>query len=72
MQRLANGEHVEPIHLRKGDFWKELAGDFNMVLQRMQTDSPANAHPDTPTTADPEMLVESTLKETEKLMLGSQ
>ncbi len=32
MRRLAAGERVEPVHFRKGDFWMDLADDFNTVL----------------------------------------
>jgi len=32
MRKLAQGEHVEPIHFRKGDMWQELADEFNSLL----------------------------------------
>ena len=32
MRRLAAGESVDPIALRKNDFWHSLATDFNAVL----------------------------------------
>jgi len=35
MQALATGEAVQPITFRKGDFWPELASDFNAVLRRV-------------------------------------
>jgi hypothetical protein len=31
---LAEGRRPAPIRLRDGDFWKELAGDFNLVVER--------------------------------------
>ncbi|MHB1034657.1 MAG: hypothetical protein ACYC35_08945 [Pirellulales bacterium] len=36
MHRLAQGEQVQPVHFRKGDFWQEFAEDFNQVLSRLQ------------------------------------
>jgi signal transduction histidine kinase len=36
MQQLANGEKAEPIKLRDGDFWQDLADDFNRMLARVQ------------------------------------
>jgi hypothetical protein len=35
MQALAAGEHVEPIHFRDGDFWREFADEFNAVARRI-------------------------------------
>ena len=35
MRNLANGEPSEPIHFRAGDFWRQLADDYNAVRQRM-------------------------------------
>lgn len=37
LSALASGEKVEEINFRKGDFWGELAEDFNKVAQRVQT-----------------------------------
>jgi hypothetical protein len=31
MRALAAGEHVEPIHFRDKDYWKEVAAEFNLV-----------------------------------------
>jgi hypothetical protein len=31
MRALANGEHVQPIVFRDGDFWHEIAAEFNAV-----------------------------------------
>ena len=36
MQSLAKGELVKPIRFRDGDFWQELAQEFNAVVQRVQ------------------------------------
>jgi hypothetical protein len=35
MRELGNGDHVEPLRFRDGDFWQELASDFNAVLKRV-------------------------------------
>lgn len=35
MRELAAGKHVEPIHFRDGDFWRDFAGEFNAVAQRV-------------------------------------
>lgn len=34
---VANGEETRPIKFRTGDFWQEVAGDFNTVLAQNQT-----------------------------------
>ena len=34
MRELANGEDVKPIRFRSGDFWQDLAKDFNTVARR--------------------------------------
>lgn len=39
LARLAAGEHVEPIHFRDGDFWQDIADEFNSVLARVQRDA---------------------------------
>ncbi len=36
MRALAAGEQVKPIQFREGDFWKDLAKDFNAVAARVQ------------------------------------
>jgi hypothetical protein len=36
LNRLARGEHVEPIHFRKGDFWHDLTDAFNASVARFQ------------------------------------
>lgn len=36
MRALARGEHVEPIHFREDDFWREFAEEFNAVVARIQ------------------------------------
>jgi hypothetical protein len=36
MRQLARGEHVEPIRFRRGDFWQDLADEFNAVAARLQ------------------------------------
>jgi len=41
MHDLAEGRQVAPIHFRPGDFWQDLATDFNQVAQRVQGSKPA-------------------------------
>jgi hypothetical protein len=44
MQALSRGETVPAIRFREGDFWQELAGDFNVVsdeLSRFRAESTA-------------------------------
>ena len=36
MRKLAQGEHVEPIHFRKGDMWQELADEFNSLVKLVE------------------------------------
>jgi hypothetical protein len=36
MRQLARGEHVEPIEFRQGDYWLDLAEEFNAVVARTQ------------------------------------
>ncbi len=44
MKALAAGEQVKPIRFRDGDFWQELAEDFNAVTRRLQnTDESADS-----------------------------
>ena len=35
LQALSRGEPVTPIRFREGDFWQELAGDFNVVAAEL-------------------------------------
>lgn len=35
LQELSRGEEVAPITFRAGDFWQELAGDFNVVAAEL-------------------------------------
>lgn len=37
IRALANGERVEPIAFRKGDYWRGYADDLNAVLRRIET-----------------------------------
>jgi hypothetical protein len=43
MRALARGEHVEPIRFRRGDFWQDLADEFNAVLARVERQASAAA-----------------------------
>jgi hypothetical protein len=36
MRDLGRGEQVEPLRFRDGDFWQEMAAEFNAVLQRVE------------------------------------
>ena len=36
MRDLAQGERVEPVVLRRNDFWREFADEFNAVILRMR------------------------------------
>jgi len=36
LRALAQGEHVEPLRFRHGDFWQEFADEFNVLLARVQ------------------------------------
>ena len=53
MKQLAAGESVEPLYFREGDYWQDLAQEFNAVLERVNAESerwPSNTHmiPDRP------------------------
>ncbi len=53
MHALAKGEPAQPIHFRKGDFWHDLADDYNLVLEQIQANSPkGEADPDSDRDAD--------------------
>jgi hypothetical protein len=47
MRRLADGETVDRLKFRKGDFWYDYAQDFNRVLDRLYG-SPERAAEDSP------------------------
>jgi hypothetical protein len=36
MRRATRGEHVAPIHFRRGDFWQEFAEEFNTLVARLE------------------------------------
>jgi hypothetical protein len=36
IRALSRGEHVDPISFREGDFWPEIAQEFNTLLVRAQ------------------------------------
>ncbi len=46
LRELAEGGDVAPIKFRDHDFWKEIADDFNRVLERVQTTSNDVEHDD--------------------------
>lgn len=35
MRELAEGDNVEPVHFRDGDFWQDVAADFNRLAQHV-------------------------------------
>ena len=35
LQEVASGETGKPLRFRDGDFWADLAGDFNLIRQRL-------------------------------------
>lgn len=51
LRALARGEPVAPISFRDGDFWPEIAQEFNALLVRLQRDTPV---------AEPHLADEST------------
>ena len=36
LRTLSHGDHVEPIEFRDGDYWQEIADEFNAVLKRVR------------------------------------
>jgi len=46
LQALNRGETVEPIAFRDGDFWQELAGEFNQTAEELQRRRAAEAASD--------------------------
>jgi len=36
LKMLANGEHVTPLYFRKGDYWRDMADDFNRLVAHVQ------------------------------------
>ena len=47
---LTAGEEVPPIKLRKGDFWKNVAEDFNVMMERFKSERAEQA----PQTGEPD------------------
>ena len=39
MKALVRGEQVQPIHFREGDFWHDLADDFNVLAARLSLET---------------------------------
>jgi hypothetical protein len=35
LNALSRGESISPIRFREGDYWQELAGDFNIVAAEL-------------------------------------
>ena len=38
VRQLADGQPVQPVQLRKADYWQDFAADFNRALARVQKD----------------------------------
>jgi hypothetical protein len=38
MRKLARGEEVEPLRFRRGDFWHQIAEEFNAVAARIESE----------------------------------
>ncbi|QDU38974.1 hypothetical protein Mal4_33060 [Maioricimonas rarisocia] len=59
LKRIAAGEQVKPIKLRKHDLWVGLADDFNAALERLNG---ANAAADSESTADEKPSVDEVME----------
>ncbi len=44
IRKAADGEDVEPIKFRDGDFWTQAANDFNRLMARMNADEPQDVY----------------------------
>jgi len=42
LRQAALGEHVPPLQFRQDDFWQDLAGSFNTLMERLPPDSSAD------------------------------
>jgi hypothetical protein len=40
LRQMADGGGLEPIHFRDGDFWPELAAEFNRAVDRLEEEAP--------------------------------
>ena len=54
LRELARGEKVEPIRFREGDFWQEIAEEFNAVAARFERVSSGNPPTAATSETDPE------------------
>lgn len=36
LKKLAKGEHVNPLFFRNGDYWRDMADDFNRIVVRLK------------------------------------
>jgi hypothetical protein len=48
LNRLADGQHVKPVQLRKRDYWHDLADALNRVLERIEVVSGEEPKPSPP------------------------
>ncbi len=54
LRQLAAGEEIQPVKLRKDDFWHEFAAEFNAAVVERQPLPPAeSAEPKEPAAAEP-------------------
>ena len=59
MRALTQGEYVDPIEFRDGDFWQEFAQEFNALAARVQGQTPA-------VEPDPEEQAEEKMREAQE------
>ena len=65
MRSLAEGEHVKPLRFRDGDFWQDLAKDFNAVVQRVQNADKSTADHEVPSSQSNQSSVSKQSMQTE-------
>lgn len=53
LKLVQRGEAAPRIQLRKNDFWLEVAGEFNQMLDRLEIDAPANLSKPVPEADEP-------------------
>jgi hypothetical protein len=51
--QLAAGEPTDPLHFREGDFWNDVANNFNAIRARLQRE-PVNGRQTKPNTDTPD------------------
>lgn len=58
LRKLGEGQPVEPIIFRPGDYWHEIAEEFNAAVARIERDQRAAAQGESPRIAPPRYPVE--------------